>query len=156
MDVLRRALSNVKLKVEDFFKFCAFLRMSKLYLLLLSDSRNAFIVWLRFACISSNFWNESVQNTTILSYLVLTETQLINLKMHLLYHDTLQHASSPASCKTSFSFDFQPRVRFMSSSSSSCSSSFPFQSSEFGSSSISNRLAQVVWNDDWTRTIILE
>ena len=47
-------------------------------------------------------------------------------------------------------------VRFMSSSSCLFSSSFPFQSSEFGSISISNRLAQVVWNDDWTRTIILE
>ena len=35
-------------------------------------------------------------------------------------------------------------VHFMSASSSSCSSSFPFQSSEFGSSSISNRLAQVL------------
>ena len=46
------------------------------------------------------------------------------------------------------------KVRFMSSSSSSCFSSFPFQSSEFGSSSISNRLAQAVWNDDWTRKII--
>ena len=35
-------------------------------------------------------------------------------------------------------------VRFMSSSSSWRSSSFAFQSSKFGSSSISNRLAQVV------------
>ena len=35
-------------------------------------------------------------------------------------------------------------MRFMSSSSSSRSSSFTFQSSKFGSSSISNRLAQVV------------
>ena len=34
-------------------------------------------------------------------------------------------------------------VRFMSSSYSLCSSLFPFQSSEFGSSTISNRLAQV-------------
>ena len=40
-------------------------------------------------------------------------------------------------------------------SSISCSSSFPFQSNEFGSSSISNTLAQVVWNDNRTRTIIL-
>ena len=38
----------------------------------------------------------------------------------------------------------QIMVRFMSSSSSSCSSLFPFQSSEFGSRSISSRLAQVV------------
>ena len=36
------------------------------------------------------------------------------------------------------------KVRFMSSSSSLCASSFPFQSSEFGSSSISNRLAQMI------------
>ena len=35
-------------------------------------------------------------------------------------------------------------VRFMFSSSSLCSSLFPFQSSEFGSRSISSRLAQVV------------
>ena len=34
-------------------------------------------------------------------------------------------------------------VHFMSSSSSSCSSSFPFQSSEFSSSTISNRLGCV-------------
>ena len=38
----------------------------------------------------------------------------------------------------------EARVRFMSSSSSSRSSSFAFQSSKFGSSSISNRLAQGV------------
>ena len=47
-------------------------------------------------------------------------------------------------------------VGFMSSSSSLCSSSFPFQSNEFSSSTISNRLAQAVWNDDWTRTICLD
>ena len=41
-------------------------------------------------------------------------------------------------------------VCFMSSSSSSCSSSFPFQSNEFGSSSISNRLAQVHTVAIWT------
>ena len=39
------------------------------------------------------------------------------------------------------------KTRFMSFSSSSCSGSFPFHSSEFGSSSISNSLAQMVWND---------
>ena len=40
-------------------------------------------------------------------------------------------------------------VRFMSSSSSLRSSTFTFQPSKFGSSSISNRLAQVVLNDDY-------
>ena len=58
--------------------------------------------------------------------------------------------SSVAQNSDHLPFNFKPRTlaRFISSSSYSHSSSFTFQSIKFGSSSISNRLAQIVSTDD--------
>ena len=58
-------------------------------------------------------------------------------------NNELIESSLPMCCLLSLNI-MANGVRFTSSCSSSCSSSFPFQSGEFSSSSISNRLAQVV------------